>query len=45
MNKQDFKEYEQQITDLIDNPVKYDYRKHAFGELEEHEKENDNEQN
>ena len=36
MNK--FKEYEQQITDLIDNPVKYDYRKHAFEELEEMEK-------
>ena len=38
MNKKEFKEYEQQITDLIDNPVKYDYRQHAFEELEEMEK-------
>lgn len=38
MNKKEFKEYEQQITDLIDNPVQYDYKKHAFEELEEMEK-------
>ena len=38
MNKKEFKKYEQQITDLIDNPVHYDYRKHAFEELEEMEK-------
>lgn len=38
MSRKEFKEYEQQITDLIDNPVKYDYRKHAFEELEEMEK-------
>ena len=38
MNEKDFKEYEQQITNLIDNPVQHDYRKHAFEELEEMEK-------
>ena len=39
MNKKDFKEYEQQVTNLIDNPIQHDYRKHAFEELEEMEKE------
>ena len=39
MNKKEFEEYEKQITDLIDNPVQHDYRKHAFEELEEMEKE------
>ena len=38
MNKKDFKEYEQQVTNLIDNPIQHDYRKHAFEELEEMEK-------
>lgn len=38
MNKKEFKEYEKQITDLIDNPIQYDYRKHAFEELEKMEK-------
>ncbi|MBO7715579.1 MAG: hypothetical protein J6S85_18595 [Methanobrevibacter sp.] len=38
MSKKDFKEYEQQIINLIDNPVQHDYRKHAFEELEQMEK-------
>lgn len=29
------KELEKRITDLIDNPVEYDYRKHAIEELAE----------
>lgn len=37
MSKKEIEEYEKQITDLIDNPINYDYRKHAFEELEEME--------
>lgn len=33
------KELEEQITRLINEPIKYDYRKHAFEELESIEKE------
>lgn len=34
----DKKELEKTITDLIDNPSHYDYKKHAFEELEAMEK-------